>query len=301
MDPNIILRVTEQVKAEISKYCEISGQRNIFAGDSLSFFGSLDRVLGGYGKRPKKYGPYRLVICFKNKGNVFYKVYSYNARDNLICWDNKSNQFSDKILTLLKSNSQNLSFSGERLKLTKEEFVTRFRKLPMLSETMRMHISLKGDLKTKTKTDLNLELIHENKTIVSINFSSSNANQPMVTPSENPTPNPSATTPMGDIQKDSMKFIFKDDQFFLNLPAVHQEDLLAEIKSITLEALRNMTMELLQSNPKATIPPALDPSIYLNNSMQFFNQEGALDDYTRLFMIVLFYHLISCRMIKKYI
>lgn len=267
------------------KYCKLSGQRNIFAGDSLSFFGSLERVLGGFSKRPKNYGPYKLVICFKYRGNICYNVYTYNEREILICWNNKSDQFSDKILSLLKSNSNNLSFTGERIKLTKEEFISRFKKLPMLSEIMRMNISIKATLKTKTKTDLILELIHASKTIVTIDFCSKVVNEPIETPGICPTPNPAfVPTPTTEYK---LKFNYKDGQFFLCLPAVHQEDLLAEIKSIALESLRNMTMEILQNNPKATIPAALDPSIYLNNSLQFYNQDGALDDYTRLFTIVL--------------
>ena len=178
-DPLKILVVTAMVQREFMKYCDLSGQRQVFAGDELSLFGNLKRILGGYTARPKNGAPYTLVVCFRYKGNVTYKTYTYDEKEILIFWD--SRQAQNKVLSLLKSNCQNLSFAGERLKLTKDDFVARFKKLPLLSEIMRMNISLKGNLKTKTDRDLILDIIHENRTIVTINFSSSIANVPIET------------------------------------------------------------------------------------------------------------------------
>lgn len=276
-----ILVVTAMVQREFMKFCDLSGQRQVFAGDELSLFGNLNKILGGYIARPKNGGPYTLVICFKYKGNVTYKTFSYDEKEILICWNSK--EAPNKLFSLLKSNSQNLSFAGERLKLTKDDFITRFKKLPLLSEIMRMNISLTGKLKTKTKTDLILEVIHENKAIVTIDFDSNMANEPIETQ------RPSHLTITQDApNEENLKFYSKDGRFFISLPAAHKEDLLAEIKTRTLEAIQKMTSIILQTDPKATIPPALDPNIYLNNSLQFFSETTPFDDYTRLSRIVLF-------------
>lgn len=249
------------------------GHKHVFAGDSNSFCGTLSRAVGGFKGRPKNAGPYTLVICYKHKGHSFYKEYQYNAREELIIEPPKAGGADEKIVALLAANKNNLSFIGEKLCMTKEEFSLRFKKLPMLSELMRMNLSLKQGFIAKTKVPLTVEVFHERKRLVVVNFHEAGEVNAFETP-EYETP---GEPTQGPIVKE------EGGVFIIQLPCVYKEDLLAEVKGRILSAINK---KLDQLSTKDVIPSSLDPSIYMNHALQFFSGSAALDDYQRVSSIV---------------
>ena len=274
-----MLRVTERVQDNFSKWFELWGHKQAFAGDPLSFCGSLENVLGGFKGRPKNSGPYTLLICYKHKGHVFYKVYSYNEKDHLIF---PQDELTEKTLALLQSNRDNLSFVGERIKMDKDVFIKRFKKLPLLTEFMRMNISQRAGLIKKTVTEFIVEYVYQDQRMGTIQFVPDIVKKPMETPG--PTPS-GAEEPQDFSSKTGATYKFIGEQFIIELPAAFKEDVLSEIKGRIFEAIRNMTEYMLHTDPKKVIPPALDPNKYLNHSLQFFS-DMPLEDTMRIGTIV---------------
>lgn len=267
-DPKNLLIVTEKVQEGIKIYCEIIGQKQVFAGEEQSFLGNLNSILSGFKQRPTNGGPYKLVICYKHKGNAFYRTYFYNEKEILI---RNLIEMEDKALFLLKSHSQDLSFNGGKLKLSKTEFASRFKKLPILAEIMRMNMTQKDIIKKKTPIELSIEIMHKGKSIATITFDPSQSH-----------------INIGEESKELLpvKYSIKDDHLFAAFPAVHKEDTLAEIKTKTIEELNMIRAKFIQDNPNVAIPSALDPNIYLNPSLQLCSVDKILNEFSRLFMIV---------------
>ena len=264
------VRVTNNVQEAFAHYWELWGHKQVFASDPHSFCGSLNTVLGGYKRRPKKGGPYRLVICYKHKGQSFYKELDYDASEKLIL----TATTADERRTLLMANRNNLSFVGERIKMTKDEFISRINKLPLLTELMRLHASLKSELTVKHMANLTVSLVHERKKVAVITFRPGAAAQR----DEFETPQVQGATPSSE------KPTYKYDGGVLNiqLQLAYREDLLAEVKTRILDSIQGILNDIMTNDPRAEIPEALNPAKYLNHALQFFDQKGPLDDYERL-------------------
>eukprot|EP01022_Parablepharisma_sp_SALTPOND_P016775 TRINITY_DN253_c0_g1_i1.p1 TRINITY_DN253_c0_g1~~TRINITY_DN253_c0_g1_i1.p1 ORF type:complete len:1266 (+),score=158.97 TRINITY_DN253_c0_g1_i1:6145-9942(+) len=272
-----VIKVTEKVQDAFSRYWELWGHKQVFAGDPHSFCGSLNTVLGGYKMRPKNPGPYNLVICYKHRGQGYYKVFEYDEAEKLLLFPTTPNELN----TLLVTNRNNLSFVGERLKMTKTEFISRIKRIPILSELMRLHISLNSSFILKHRTELLVDLMHGKRCVALVRFTphKSRFGEPSKTPYE-------ATPTGGYVEKPVYRFDSGQNRYNITMEYVYQEDLLAEVKGRILTAISTMINDIMQANPRAEIPDALNPSLYLNHSLQFFSSQGPLDDYVRLQTIV---------------
>lgn len=270
--------VTQKVQEAFSRDWEIWGHKQIFAGDPSSFCGRLDRVLGGYKLRPKKGGPYKLVICYKHGGHEFYKEFDYNEKEELVL---PSTPSSDK-RGLLSANSNNLTFVGEKINMTKDEFIERIKKLPLLAELMRVHISQHATILPKSTRELVVVLKHEKRCVIQVEFSL-------------PAEKKDLETPGISLEKPKYNHNSEDNRWDMQLQCLSNEDLLAEVKSRILEAINVMVSEIAFSNPEDRILELLKPEIFLNHSLQFYDSNGALDDYKRLEDVVTKISLITFR------
>ncbi len=264
--------MTVNVQEAFARNWELWGNKQVFASDPHSFCGSLVTVLGGYKRRPKKGGPYRLVICYKHKGQAYYKELEYDAAEKLVLTATST----DERRTLLMANRNNLSFVGERIRMTKDEFISRINKLPLLTELMRLHSSIKSSLSMKHMANFAVSIVHERRKVATVQFR----------PREHDEFEAPATTP------GSEKATFKYDAgvLLIQLPFASREDLFAEVKTRILDAIQGILNDIMANDPRAEIPEALDPSKYLNHALQFFDERGPLDDYERLEG-----HVSSCR------
>lgn len=120
--PSHIIKVTEKVQSSFAHYWEIWGHKHVFAGDPNSFCGTLNRVLGGYKARPKAGGPFKLIVCYKHRGHGSYKEYSYDEKEELEFPIATPEETFEHVRSLLSANRSNLSFVGERLHITPEDF-----------------------------------------------------------------------------------------------------------------------------------------------------------------------------------
>jgi len=267
------IRVTEKVQDAFARYWELWGHKQVFASDPNSFCGSLNTVLGGFKARPKNPGPYKLIICYKHNGQGFYKELNYDENEKLIIGISTPSELT----SLLVANRNNLSFVGERLKMTRESFISRIKKLPLLTELMRLHISLHGIFTPKNRTELSVMLMHGKRCAALVTFN----------PKKSFQKNVSSVTP-GYTETPIFRFNNSENRYDIIMEYVYEEDLLAEVKGRILSAINVMVNEILKANPKETIPEALNPQQYLTHALQFFSQNGPLDDYIRLYKIVFF-------------
>ena len=237
-------------------------------------------MLGGLRARPRPEGTYKLVICYKHKGHVFYKEYVYDAGEKLVLPSVATTDSGD-ILPLLISNRNNLSFVGERLRISKDEFLARFNRLPVLGEVMRMHISVHGALTPKSRRNLVVKVVHRGENVATVNFAPDAA--PAGDFGEDFGDTPGNPTPGNPTPGEGLGFQKMGDEYVITQGQVFNEDTLAEIKGRILSAVQQILNKMLAVDPSAHIPPGLDPSTYLNHALQFFDDiasggpEGAND------------------------
>lgn len=272
------------MQKSFSKWFEVWGHKQAFAGDPNSFCGSLDTILGGLKERPKNGGPFTLLICYKHNGQGFYKEYAYDGSHKLIIFVETLEKKAEKMKFLLESNRDNLSFVGERLKMDKETFINRFKKLPMIAEYMRMYISQQAPFTKKIKTELSVVYKYQNVARAKIDFGKKNSKEPK----ENVSGEGSLSEEKSEMGIVPMpKINVNGDNFLIQFPAAHNEDLLVEIKEKILEGIRSIAEMKLQENPKENIHPAFDSKQGLNHSLKFFGtRDSPLDDYMMLGAIV---------------
>jgi len=276
LDSNEAIRVTENVQTAFAKYWELWGHKQVFASDPNSFCGTLTTVLGGYKGKPKNPGPYKLIICYRHQGGGYYKVLEYDKKEKLVLATKDSNEIN----TLLLSNRDSLCFVGQKLTMTKEEFIERIKRAPLLSELMRLQLSLSSSFVDRHKTKLLVNLAYKDKCVAMIRFSSEDEDE-----------NLQAT-------KTVYKFDSEKNVYDITLPCVNQEDLLAEVKGQIFNVINDMVKDELETNLDREIPPALDPNTYLNHALQFFSNDKPLDDYSKVEMLVVYYLII--RMTLRY-
>ncbi len=250
LDKDAILRATRNVQEAFARYWELWGYKQVFASGPHSFCGTLNTVLGGYQKRPARGGPYRLVICYKHRGQAFYKELEYDKAERLVIAETRT----EERRALLTANRNNLSFVGERIHMTKDEFIARVNRLPILTELMRIHVSLRSELAAKHPLiGLTINLEREKRVAAVVRFSQ--------------------TQSSANCSYDAKGTLS------IQLGPVHMEDLLAEIKSQVIDAIAETQNGILPSEHCE----ALDVAKYLNDALQFFDRSGQpLDDYERL-------------------
>ena len=220
--------VSKEIQKTFSDHWEVYGHKQAFISNI-----SLGKILNK--KYPKK--PYRLLICYRYLGNRYYKVLEYDKRGILI---------NRKVNDLL---ADNISFIGERINLSKEEFIDKMKNISLLIEPMIMNVSLNNVLVDKTEKKLKVKYLENETCKLEVIF---------IKPSNRPHNSP------------------KKNLYTIEIPLVHTEDLLLEIQSRIVNEVRKLKESKeygieLESNVN-----------YLDYSLQFFYDNTPLDDHSRL-------------------
>ena len=247
--------VSSQVHDAFEDYWKIWGHKQVFASDPTSFCGVLSTILSGYKGRPSR-GPYRLLICYKHKGESYFKELAYDQNERLTI----NREGFEDINRLLVENRYNLSFVGERIRMNKDEFVERIKRIPMLTELMRLNTSMKNNSLEKTPCEFNVTLEGN----VEITFD--------VKEDYKPEDN--------DMPSSDFKY---DDEIKLHRITIHnscKEDLMMEIKDRIIKKIGKMLEYEIEHDIIREVPLGLTPE-NLNYSLQFHLNGTGLDDYGR--------------------
>eukprot|EP00826_Nyctotherus_ovalis_P059644 TRINITY_DN8310_c0_g2_i1.p1 TRINITY_DN8310_c0_g2~~TRINITY_DN8310_c0_g2_i1.p1 ORF type:complete len:165 (+),score=61.67 TRINITY_DN8310_c0_g2_i1:65-559(+) len=151
----------------------------------------------------------------------------------------------------------------------RDRFIARIKKLPLLTELMRLQLSLSSSFVNKHKTKLLVNLSYKDKCVAVIRFSAEGEEE-------------KADASQLKLPKPVYKFDSENALYDITLPCVSQEDLLAEIKGQIFTVINDMVKDELESNLDREVPAALDSDSYLNHSLQFFSNDKPLDDYSKV-------------------
>ena len=245
LDESYSVDVTTQVQDAFKTYWESWGHKQAMASHPNSFCSSLKRAVNGDTKRPTNGGPYKLVICYKYHGRRFYRELIYDKDDKLEIEEYKGNKVSsDDIHGFLRENRFNICFVGEKLTMTKEEFIERMKRIPLLTEFMRLHISVNSSIAPIRQAQLTVHLFKEDKCTATINFCLDNG------------------------RTSKPKYNSEKKRFILDLPKIHDKNILIEIKEIIFSSMEDLSNDPNSENIEAFIQ--FDPVQYSSHELQFF-------------------------------
>ena len=265
VDADDVVDVTEKVQKAFSRYWELWGYKLVFADDSSSFCATLNTVLGGYKGRPKSEGPYKLIICYKHNGQGYFKELQYNPDETLVI-NVKETKNPENILRNYKNN---LTFVGERIRITCDEFIKRAKRIPLLTELMRLHISANNTFAAKKRKKLRVEVVVKGDLHAIVQFESSDSRDDYDEGDAENVPSP------------ERKYDSSTKRRNITLYNLYNEDLLVEVKERVITEIRKMIEEDKEVDFKREIPLALNPE-HLNQSLQLFSNDIPLNDFARL-------------------
>jgi hypothetical protein len=261
VDPDHAVDVTERVQTAFSRYWELWGHKQVFAGDPNSFCGNLNTVLGGYKERPRNKGPYRLIICYKHAGEGYFKEFQYNHDSTLVI--NVSESID--VHSILMNNRNNLSFVGKRIRMTCDEFIRRAKRIPLLTELMRLNISINNTFVVKTARKLEVDVYVRGNLQAGVKFEEKKLDE-------------DEKIPDAKSEYDS-----SNKQWNFIVYNIYNEDLLIEVKERIITEIRK-TIEKCKEKPlNREISEAFNLD-HLNQSLQLFgaDSDSPLDDFVRL-------------------
>lgn len=263
-DTEDVVNVTRQVQATFDEHWQTWEHKQVFTEDSSSFCSSLKEILKGSSARPRKPGPYRLIICYRHNGENFYKVLDYDKNERLRSQKDERRTITDLLLYC----KNNFCFVGERIKMSCDEFILRIKQFPMLTELMRLHLATNASVSViKESTRFKVSVMKDESSVAVVTF----------------IPAEERKDDFGeeDLDATGIKYDFSRSPCAITVEGANKDCLAIEVKEKVIRSINEAVVNATENFKLAKIPDELY-SKYLNHSLQLFCDGVAIDDFTRL-------------------
>jgi hypothetical protein len=250
-----VIDVTIQVQATFAEHWETWEHKQVFTEDPSSFCFNLKEILKGSSARPKNSGPYRLIICYRHNGENFYKVLDYDERERLKVPKEATNEMTDLMIYC----KNNFSFVGQRIKMSRDEFLYRMKKFPMLTELMRLHLASSAAVPVaKESTSCKVYIMKGNERVAVVNFNKEDRND--------------------DFGEEEQKYNFDVTPCIINTKVTYKDCLALEIKDRIIASIEEAIEDVSENYRSIKIPDGLDHK-NLNHSLKLFCDGKLIDDF----------------------